>query len=65
MKAPLSPTEQSGQWDQLENMTAVEIAAAMAACDREATEAVKALSSAIGEAIERASALVSAGGRVF
>jgi len=65
MKAPLSPTEQSGQWDQLENMTAVEIAAAMAVCDREATEAVKALSSAIGEAIERASALVSAGGRVF
>ena len=65
MKAPLSPTEQPGPWDQLESMTAVEIAAAMSACDREAAKAVEALSAEIGTAIGRASGLVAKGGRVF
>ena len=65
MKAPLSPTEQPGPWDQLESMTAVEIAAAMSACDREAAVAVEALSAEIGGAIGRASGLVAKGGRVF
>ncbi|MCH1574841.1 MAG: N-acetylmuramic acid 6-phosphate etherase [Flavobacteriales bacterium] len=65
MKPSLSPTEQPGQWDRLENMTAVEITAAMAACDREATEAVEALSKEIAAAIEYAAALVAKGGRIF
>lgn len=65
MKAPLSPTEQSGHWNQLQDMTSVEIAEAMAACDREAARAVEALSKEIGQAIDRAAALVAKGGRIF
>ena len=65
MKAPLSPTELPGQWDQLEDMTAAEIAAAMSACDREAALSVAALSQEIGSVIELAAKQVAQGGRIF
>ena len=65
MKDAHSPTEQPGRWDRLEDMDGPAIAAAMARCDREATEAVGNLSTAIGEVISVMADRVAAGGRVF
>ena len=65
MKDALSPTEQSGRWDRLEDMSPEEIAAAMSICDREAAEAVARLSDQVGAVIRMALERVQAGGRVF
>ena len=65
MKDALSPTEQSGRWDRLEDMSPEDIAAAMSICDREAAEAVARLSDQVGAVIRMALERVQAGGRVF
>lgn len=65
MKDALSPTEQSGRWDRLEDMSPEDISAAMSICDREAAEAVARLSDQIGAVIRMALGRVEAGGRVF
>ena len=65
MKDALSPTEQPGRWDRLEDMSPADVAAAMSACDREAAEAVARLSGTIGEVIGQALGRVEEGGRVF
>lgn len=65
MHDPLSPTEQPGHWDRLEDMAPHAIAEAMARCDREAVEAVEALSTEIGRVIDLCTDRVAEGGRVF
>ena len=64
-ESPLSPTEQSGQWDRLESMTSGEIVAAMAECDSQAQLAVASIGQDIADAIDAASEQVKKGGRVF
>lgn len=64
-ESPLSPTEQSGQWDRLESMTSGEIVAAMAECDSQAQLAVASIGQDIANAIDAASEQVKKGGRVF
>ena len=65
MTDALSPTEQPGHWDRLEDMDGNAIAAAMACCDREAAEAVGGMSNAIGLAITMMAERVVKGGRIF
>lgn len=65
MTDALSPTEQPGRWDRLEDMEGTAIAAAMARCDREAAEAVGGLSNAIGLVIAMMAERVVKGGRIF
>jgi len=65
MKDTLSPTERSGQWDRLEDMSPEEIAKAMSACDQEAAVAVNRISHDIGRVIGLALDRVMEGGRVF
>ena len=63
--SPLSPTEQSGAWNNLQDMTPSSIVAAMAECDRQAAEAVHALAPDIARAIDWVAERVREGGRVF
>jgi len=65
MQDALSPTEQPGRWDHLEDMSAEEIAAAMSACDLEAVQAVAKLHGVMGEVTALALERVMRGGRVF
>lgn len=65
MTDALSPTEQPGRWDRLEDMSPEEIAAAMSACDREAAEAVSNIGHDIGTVITAALSRVAQGGRIF
>lgn len=65
MTDALSPTELPGRWDRLEDMSPEEIAAAMSACDREATEAVSNIGREIGTVITAALSRVAQGGRIF
>lgn len=65
MKQAISPTEQPGRWDHLENMSPSDVAAAMAVCDREAADAVARIGDHIGTAIDHTLKRVLAGGRVF
>lgn len=65
MKDALSPTERSGRWDRLEDMSPQEVAKAMSVCDREAAEAVERLSGEIGKVIGLALDRVAQGGRIF
>jgi N-acetylmuramic acid 6-phosphate etherase len=65
MQDALSPTERSGRWDRLEDMSPQKIAQAMSVCDREAAEAVERLAGDIGKVIGLALDRVVEGGRIF
>lgn len=64
-ESALSPTEQSGAWNQLESMAPADIVAAMAQCDAEAQAAVAALAPTLADAMALASSRVREGGRIF